>query len=197
MTRNDYIALFANLNDAIEHENNVLSAGSEFLPICAIIVRDGGAATAEYYAFLASQIEGSDISAQLDRAHKIGRECCEYWMGYRDQPGTPADPSEWELSDLDRATTLQELCIELDAPHVQAVYASLEAGFSERRAELAEAFEMVHDDIRAWRSEGLLDGIIARHRAGQPVECEWHSSDIVCDDAAVRSAYCVFLAEAF
>ena len=73
----------------------------------------------------------------LASAHRIGRECCEFWVDYRDQPGTPADPADWELSYLDRETACIELGVEFDDP---AVLAALEAGFSERRGELSEAF---------------------------------------------------------
>lgn len=124
-------------------------------------------------------------------AHGIGRECCEYWLEYLDQPGTPEDPSEWELSDLD----IQTACSDLDAERSD-IEASLEAGFAEARAELCEAWDMVRDDLASWASEGLLDGVVARYRAGDrsATECDWHSSTICNDVRAVRSAYSAFLA---
>jgi len=55
---NHYNGLFNNLNDALEFEQTVLQAGSEFLPECAKAVLDGKRPTASYWQFLISQIEG-------------------------------------------------------------------------------------------------------------------------------------------
>ncbi len=52
----------------IETENALLSIGDEFLPACAIAVRDGGPSTAEYVAWLTGQI------AEMDRDERDRRE---------------------------------------------------------------------------------------------------------------------------
>lgn len=71
----------------------------------------------------------------LAAAHRIGRECCEFWAGYIDQPDVSPDPRDWSLSPLDIETACIELGVELgDA----AVVAALEDGFDEMRAELLD-----------------------------------------------------------
>ena len=74
----------------------------------------------------------------LEAAHRIGRECCEFWLDYRDQPDVPSDPADWELSDLDRRTALAELGGIEDDAWGDLVVEALEAGFAERRGEICE-----------------------------------------------------------
>lgn len=55
-------------------------------------------------------------------------------------------------------------------------------------AALAEA------DVRAWRAEGLLDGMIRRAHEGDALACEWHDRAIReiapgADADGVRAAY--------
>lgn len=57
MTKQDYVALFNNVADAIEFNNQVLSISRQFLPPCAQNVLNGNAATPEYWTWLASQVE--------------------------------------------------------------------------------------------------------------------------------------------
>jgi len=69
----------------------------------------------------------------LAAAYGIGRECCEFWAGYLDQPGVSPDPNDWELSALDIETAANELSVDA----TPELIAALEAGFSERRRELS------------------------------------------------------------
>ena len=69
----------------------------------------------------------------LAAAYGIGRECCEFWTGYLDQPGVSPNPSDWELSALDIETAANELSVDA----TPELIAALEAGFSERRRELS------------------------------------------------------------
>lgn len=64
MTYLAYIALFDTLSDAIEFENQVLSIGRQYLPLCAQNVLDGNTATPEYWTWLASQVEERKPHAQ-------------------------------------------------------------------------------------------------------------------------------------
>jgi hypothetical protein len=128
-TRTQFLAQFSTVAEAVEAENQALSIGAEFLPECARTVLDGGDATAEYYAWLIGQCEGT-VSAS---AYRIGRECCEFWTGYLDQPGVSPNPSDWELSALDIETAANELGVAV----TPELIAELEAGFSERRRELS------------------------------------------------------------
>ena len=41
------------------------------------------------------------------------------------------------------------------------------------------AAQAATQDVRAWRTEGLLDGMIRRAANGDPLDCEW-------DDRAIR-----------
>lgn len=149
-TRTQFLAQFATPADAIAFEDETLSIGSEFLPACAIAVRNGGEPTSDYYAWLLSQV-ANDLKTIAD-AHRIGRECCEFWLDYLDQPGTPADPADWELSHLDRETACIELGVEFDEP---AVLTALEAGFAERRGELSDEY---NQRIRAERLAARMSG---------------------------------------
>lgn len=56
MTYLAYIALFDTLSDAIEFENQVLSIGRQYLPLCAQNVLDGNTETPEYWTWLAGQM---------------------------------------------------------------------------------------------------------------------------------------------
>ena len=69
----------------------------------------------------------------LVAAYRLGRECCEFWTGYTDQPGVSSDPNDWELSALDIETAANELGVAV----TPELIAELEAGFSERRRELS------------------------------------------------------------
>ena len=57
MKHEDYASLFQTLSDAIEFENHALSIGTEFLPACAVAVRDGDDATETYWAWLSEQAQ--------------------------------------------------------------------------------------------------------------------------------------------
>lgn len=52
-----YRRLFANAHQAILFEEQTLAIGDEFLPECAITVREGGEATEEYWQWLIEQAE--------------------------------------------------------------------------------------------------------------------------------------------
>ncbi len=69
-----YIDCFPSLAAAVEFEASVLSIGSEYLPAFARTVRDGGAATAEYWDWLLSQrfeqIQDRAF-AEEDKAHGL------------------------------------------------------------------------------------------------------------------------------
>ena len=140
-TRTQFFAQFSTVADAIEAENQALSIGAEFLPECARTVLAGGDATSEYYAWLISQTSvlltvyvGDELTVEEGRtAYRIGRECCEFWTGYLDQPGVSPNPSDWELSALDIETAANELGVDA----TPELIAALEAGFSERRRELS------------------------------------------------------------
>lgn len=58
-----FAARFERLSDAAEFEGRVLAIGSEFLPACALAVRDGGAATDEYWAWLIAQHEAVEAES--------------------------------------------------------------------------------------------------------------------------------------
>lgn len=60
--REDFVALFSNLAEAVEFENQALSIGRELLPPAAIAVLDGGTATSDYYAWLADQKDAAESS---------------------------------------------------------------------------------------------------------------------------------------
>lgn len=140
-TRTQFLAQFSTVAEAIEAENQALSIGAEFLPECARTVLAGGDATAEYYAWLINQTAvlltvyvGDKLTVEENRtAYGIGRECCEFWVGYLDQPGVSSDPNDWELSALDIETAANELGVAA----TPELIAALEAGFSERRRELS------------------------------------------------------------
>jgi hypothetical protein len=140
-TRMQFLAQFSTVAEAVEAENQALSIGAEFLPECARTVLAGGDATSEYYAWLISQTSvlltvyvGDELTVEKDRtAYGIGRECCEFWVDYLDQPGVSGDPNDWELSALDIETAAIELGVDATPEFV----AALEAGFSERRRELS------------------------------------------------------------
>lgn len=55
--RTDFLSLFPNASAAVEFENQVLSIGRDLLPPAAVAVLDGAEPTADYWAFLASQVE--------------------------------------------------------------------------------------------------------------------------------------------
>lgn len=57
-TREQYVALFRTLADAVAHEEACLEA-VEFLPAFAVLVRAGANPTPEYWQWLADQIEAS------------------------------------------------------------------------------------------------------------------------------------------
>jgi hypothetical protein len=79
-TREAYCALFPTLGEALEHEGACLSVGDEFLPACAIAVRDDTVdePTAEYWAWLAEQWtkrdEGRRTEATEEGRTKPGRK---------------------------------------------------------------------------------------------------------------------------
>jgi hypothetical protein len=133
---------FQSASERVSFENDVLSISREFLPECARVVLDGNEATEAYYEFLLEQLpESATVRMALVDAHRIGRECCEFWLEYTDQPGVSSDPADWELSDLDIATAVAELIVTYPdlGDYTDAVLEALRAGFSERRGELVEA----------------------------------------------------------
>lgn len=67
-TRKDFLGKFANLAEAMAFETRVLSIGGSLLPPCAIVVRDGGEPTDEYWRFLLFQLmldEWSTLETEL------------------------------------------------------------------------------------------------------------------------------------
>lgn len=66
MNRCEYLALFPSASAAIEHENTVLSIGSEFLPPFARAVRDGEEPTPEYWAWLVTAIREARAADEFD-----------------------------------------------------------------------------------------------------------------------------------
>jgi hypothetical protein len=140
--RTRFESCFQSASERMSFENDALSIGTEYLPECARTVRDGGEATEAYYEWLVEQLpEDATVRTALVDAHKIGRECCEFWLGYTDQPGVSSDPNDWELSDLDIATAVAELIVTYPdlGEYTDAVLEALRTGFSERRGELVEA----------------------------------------------------------
>jgi hypothetical protein len=77
-------------------------------------------------------VSRADILAD---AHRIGRECCDFWTAYIDQPDVSPDPRDWSLSPLDIETACIELGVDLDDA---TVIAALEDGFDEMRVELLD-----------------------------------------------------------
>ncbi len=142
--RTRFESCFQSASERMSFESDALSIGREFLPECARAVLDGGEATEAYYEWLLEQLpEGATVRTALVDAHRIGRECCEFWLGYTDQPGVSADPNDWELSDLDIATAVAELIQshpDLDE-YTDAVLKALRDGFAERRGELARGID--------------------------------------------------------
>jgi hypothetical protein len=54
-TRSDFVRLCGGVQAAMGVETQILSVGSEFLPVSARIVRDGGAARPDYWIWLCAQ----------------------------------------------------------------------------------------------------------------------------------------------
>lgn len=52
-----YVSLFLSMEDAAIFEKAVLSTAKEFLPPCARVVKEGGAATGVYWRWLAITAE--------------------------------------------------------------------------------------------------------------------------------------------
>lgn len=66
-------------SDPTTEESAVLSCGREFLPPSALVVLDGGAPTADYYAFLYQQTE----IAQREHAEEYARGHAWHQQGDR------------------------------------------------------------------------------------------------------------------
>ena len=56
-----YLAHFSDKTAAVRFEEQALSIGSEFLPSCALAVRDGGEPSDEYWAWLCAQLADSEV----------------------------------------------------------------------------------------------------------------------------------------
>lgn len=52
--------------DPVNEERRILSIGREFLPPCAIVVLDGGEATAEYWEWLCEQASSDKTDYAVD-----------------------------------------------------------------------------------------------------------------------------------
>lgn len=65
-TRTQYLGLFTSRTEAMDFEATVLSIGEEFLPACAQAVLEDRTVEppAEYWQFLASQLEADNQRAQ-------------------------------------------------------------------------------------------------------------------------------------
>jgi hypothetical protein len=59
-------------SDSMAEEGAILSVGHEFLPACAIVVLNGGKATADYWEFLTEQTELAQ--REHDAQYNIGHE---------------------------------------------------------------------------------------------------------------------------
>lgn len=66
IARKEYAELCASFGlDAVTEENAILSVGREFLPACALVVRDHtGPTTVEYYEWLTEQTSTAQRAVQ-------------------------------------------------------------------------------------------------------------------------------------
>lgn len=71
MTRQNYLNRFSNRNDAMAFEHNLLGTANEWLPECAIEVKNDGKATPEYWAFLIEQIDISQGGFEPDYLDQV------------------------------------------------------------------------------------------------------------------------------